>query len=66
MYKELDIIGDKYQLVDNNIFIWKILSKPVSFDKDSKIRKDMIQYNIPHVEFEARIPEKYPFDPPIH
>jgi hypothetical protein len=65
MYKELDIIGDKYQLVDNNIFIWKILSKQTDFDKDSKLRKDMIEYNISHVEFEARIPEKYPFEPPF-
>ena len=63
IYKELSCIGDKFMPIDGDLYMWKALSKPTDFDKDSNIRKDMIKYGIPHVEFEIKVPEKYPYEP---
>lgn len=36
-----------------------------SFEQQSPIYKDMIKYNIEHIEFEIRLKEDYPFSPPF-
>jgi len=63
LFKELESIGDKYRIVDNDMYLWRVYSNPNDFDKDSNIRKDMVKYGIPHVEFDVRVPEGYPFEP---
>ena len=64
--KELEDSGGNLTLVDDSdIYKWKAIIPRENFAHDSKIRSELKKYSIPHVEFEIRISEEYPFEPPF-
>lgn len=60
-----DDLGYSAELVDDDIYLWRVNLYTDKFNSDHPFTKSLIEYNIPFVQLELRFPERYPFEPPF-
>lgn len=60
-----DELGYSAEIVDDDIYLWRVNLYTDKFDPDHPFTKSLLEYGISYVQFEMRFPERYPFEPPF-